>query len=98
MIVRTAQYQPKSGLEEAVLASLRSHVGFTRGFPGCRRAYLGTPIHGRFFLVHSEWDREDDVERFEAAVRTDPRASSDFFSLLAKLAAPPAIARYTVLE
>ncbi len=98
MIVRIAQFAPKAGHEEAVLATLRAHVAFAGAFPKCRRAYLGTPIHGRHVLVYSEWDNEADVDRFEAALRTDPGASSDFFSLLAKLGAPPPIARFAVSE
>ena len=96
MIVRIAQFAPRAGHEETVLHLLQSHLSFTERFAGCRRAYLGTPIHGQHVLVYSEWGDEGDVEGLEAALRSDPQASSDFFSLLGKLAAPPAIARYEV--
>lgn len=98
MIVRLAQFTPKAGREESVLQTVRAHLAFTAGFPGCRRAYLGTPIHGQQLLVYSEWSGIGDVDRFDAAVRTDPRASSDFFSLLSSLAAPPHVSRFEVVD
>jgi len=94
MIVRTARFAIKTGLEDSTVPLLQSQLRFIESFPGCRRAYLGTPIHGKDFLLYSEWDTRDDVERLDAALRGDSNSSRDFFALLGRLAAPPHIAQY----
>ncbi len=96
MIVRIAEFGPKPGQEEAVLQMIRSHLGFIAKFPGYQRAYVGTPIHGQRYLLYSEWNSEDDLDRFEAALRSDPQASGLFFGLLGRLTSPPSIARYDI--
>lgn len=96
MIVRLAQFVPKPGQEESVVAVLRSQLPFIAGFPGCRRAYMATPIHGQGYLLYSEWISEDDVDRLEAALRSDPQASEGFFGLLGRLSTPPLIARFDI--
>ena len=98
MIVRIAQFAPKPGQEETVLQMLRSHIAFLAGSPGCRRAHLGTPIHGQHLLLYSEWNSEADVERLEGSLRSNPQASSVFFGLLGRLSTPPLIARYEAAE
>lgn len=98
MIARLAQFNFRPGLEESSLPLLRSHLRFIASFPGCRRSYLGRPIHGQQFLLYSEWGAEEDLQRLEGALRGDPSASSDFFALLGRLAAPPHIAQYEIVE
>ena len=98
VIARIAQFAPKSGEEEGVLATLRAHRDFVVGVPGCRRAYLGMPIHGRAVLLYSEWGDEADVEGLEAALRSDPRASGDLFGLFGRLSAPMSVARFQILD
>ena len=98
MIVRIAQFAPKPGQEETVLQMLRSHLVVIAGSPGCRRAYLGTPIHGQHMLLYSEWSSEVDLERLEGTLRSNLQATSDFFGLLGRLSGPPLIARYDVQD
>lgn len=97
LIARVAQFAPKPGEEDHVLLALQSHRDYLAAFGGCRRAYLGTPIHGRQILVYSEWESETDVERLEAALRGDLRVSSDLFGLLGRLSTPMTIGLFAVL-
>ena len=96
MIVQLAQFAPKQGEEESVRQTLRTQLAFVAGYPGCHRAYMATPIHGQRYLLYSEWVSEDDLDRHEAALRSDPQASGEFFGLLGRLSSPPLMARYEI--
>ena len=98
MIARLATFTFKAGLDETSLPFLQSHLRFMASFSGCGRAYLARPIHGQQFLLHTEWADEQDLQRLDAALRSDPNASGDFFALLGRLSAPPHIAQYEVIE
>ena len=97
MFVRVAQFTFRAGTEENGLSLLREDIAFIAKSPGCKRAYLATPIHGPSFMVYSEWDSEADIERFEGAMRMNPGASSTFFGLMPLLQGPAHIARYEVV-
>lgn len=98
MIVRIAQFAFKPGTEEQGVVLLRDHVAFLARSPGCRRAFLAAPIHGTAHLVYGEWESESEVDSVEAALRSNPEASSSFFGLMGMLQSPPHIARFEVFE
>ncbi len=98
MFVRLEQFALKPGTEERGLPAIREHAAFIARSPGCRRAYVATPIHGTSVLVYSEWDSEADLDRLETSLRMNPAASGSFFSLLPLLQTPPHLARFQVVE
>ena len=98
MFVRVEQFAFKAGAEEKGIPMLREHAAFIAKSPGCTRGYLASPIHGTSFMVYSEWASEMDLERMEAALRSNPAASGSFFGLMGLLRSPPHVARFEVLE
>ncbi|TLZ54253.1 MAG: hypothetical protein E6K17_08300 [Methanobacteriota archaeon] len=98
VFVRIEQFAIKPGAEEKAIPLLREHAEFIAKAPGCRRAYLASPIHGPAHLVYTEWESEVDIERLEASLRSNPAASGSFFGLMGLVRSPPHVARFQVLE
>lgn len=98
MFIRIEQFAFKPGTEEKGIPLLREHAAFLARSPGCTRGYLASPIHGTNYVVYSEWPSEADLERMEAALRSNPAASGSFFALIGLLRSPPHVARFEILE
>src|SRR2546425_11647752 len=89
VFVRIEQFAIKPGAEEKAIPLLREHAEFIAKAPGCRRAYLASPIHGPAHLVYREWETEGDIGRLEASLPRHPGGSRSLFGLHG-LGRPPA--------